>query len=193
MAFPQLRQLVRRRRNRSGSQAHSADDSPRRLGFTMTTPAYRTLIHAVCRHAGILDATAVERDGNLRVDDVDFTLLPVAHPDGELVLVYCDFGMPPVRRREQALQRLLELNLLLYGGEGPGFSFSRESGHVLFMVQMRLAKATVDAVLTVLRSTALFAHRWRTDHFLDDSSSASGATLAASVQREAAQSPFTRA
>lgn len=159
----------------------------------MTTPAaYRNLIEALCRHAGIADAAAVHRDGNLRMADVDFTLLPVAHPEGELLLVYADFGPLPAHDRVTALQRLLELNLLMYGGEGPGFSFNRESGHVLLMTQTRLAKATADTVLAVLRSTALFAQRWRADHFLVDPP-ASAAQGARGAGRDAmSRTPFSR-
>jgi hypothetical protein len=134
----------------------------------MTSQRHHDLIEALCRLAGIADAAAVHRQGSLRVGDVEFTLLPVAQAGGEMLVAYCDFGPPPAREREKALQRLLELNLLLYGGEGPAFSFNRESGHVLLMAQLRLEQATAEAVLTVLRSMTLFAQRWRGDHFLAD-------------------------
>jgi hypothetical protein len=156
----------------------------------MSSPAYRALIDAFCRAAGLGDAGELHRTGNLRLGDVDFTLLPVAHPQGDLVLVYADFGPVPAHAREQALQRLLELNLLLYGGEGPGFSFNRESGHVLLMAQLRLGTASPEAVLGVVRSMALFAQRWRADHFLAEESAVPLA--GAHAQQRPGRTPFSR-
>lgn len=158
----------------------------------MSSQRHRDLIDALCRLAGIADAAAVHQHGNLRVSDVDFTLLPVAQAGGEMLLVYCDFGRPPAHEREKALQRVLELNLLLYGGEGPGFSFNRESGHVLLMAQLRLESASAEAVLTVVRSMALFAQRWRTDHFLGDEPGLAPGAAPVPARHSGIRTPFTR-
>jgi hypothetical protein len=129
---------------------------------------YRRLIEGVCRRGGIGDSKTVLERGHLAVNGIPFTLLHAEPAEPEFVLVYCDFGELPRHNRELALQRLLEVNLFLYGGAGPGFSFNKDSGHVLLMAQFRLPAATEESVLTALGSMAAYAEEWRKGHFLKD-------------------------
>ncbi|HEX6705259.1 MAG TPA: CesT family type III secretion system chaperone [Albitalea sp.] len=156
---------------------------------------YRTLIEGVCRKGGISDPEVVLERGHLAVNGISFTLLHAELADPDLVLIYCDFGELPRDRREQALQRLLEVNLYLYGGAGPGFSFNKDSGHVLLMAQVRLPGATVDSVLTALGALAAYAKEWREGHLLNDmrdhSPAASRVSLGSAAMKDIQHSPFS--
>lgn len=141
----------------------------------MTRRRYCDLIEAVCRQSGIADWRPVAERGHLEVNGVPFTLVHTAGADDDRLLVYCDCGEPPGAGRERVQQRLLEVNLYLYGAGNPGFALNEETGHVLLMGQVLLPEATPRSLLATLGALTLCRERWRAGWFLGPEAGSVGA------------------
>ena len=130
--------------------------------------AYERLITELCRNAGATDTRAILDSGSLTVDEVPFTLMPGGDGDAGGLYAYCDFGALPADDAAPAMQRLLEINLYLYGHGTPCFALNAATGHVLFVC--RLDASTIDAarLAHVLQEMAGYARQWQRTRFLDE-------------------------
>lgn len=135
----------------------------------MAMKDFRALIYDICALAQIDDPERFQKEAQLQVDGVNFTLLEGTHPDaGAVVYFFCDFGLPPRgEERADAFLRLLEMNLVMFGIGTPSFSVNYENGHVLLMGTAKLSVVDAEKLLNSFAHYALEAKRWRKDYFLE--------------------------
>lgn len=104
----------------------------------------------------------------LAIDDVSFLLCHSRAAQPDRAFLYCEFGPLPATRRAEALERLMEMNLIFFRGNSPLFGRDPVNGNVLFCSEILFAAVTPEIVLESLRHIAAQAQLWRRTHFLDD-------------------------
>jgi hypothetical protein len=134
----------------------------------MTTETYKRLIDEICQMAQIPNAQLMYQSADLRIDDVNFTLIEAGLGDEDGLALYCDFGPLPTHRREQVLERLMQLNLAMHGINTPVFSLNQETGHVLLARRIVLRQITALEVMDMLAVHAAQAKQWAQTHYLHD-------------------------
>ncbi|WP_081069383.1 CesT family type III secretion system chaperone [Burkholderia diffusa] len=133
----------------------------------MNNQSYVQLIKRFCEHVNIGDCESVLAQGSVAVGGIGFSLVPAGTPEHEELLVYCDFGELPQTRQQDALRRLLEINILLSSGVSPAsFCVNPENGHVIFSYRALLAQTDAPALAGSLQSCVEQAREWRANHFL---------------------------
>jgi hypothetical protein len=129
----------------------------------MSTKKYHELIDKICSDLGIEDPASLYENCNLRIGDVDFTLLQGSEEDEDGLYVYCDMGEVPEELTGQLLPRLMENNLYTYGETTPHFGFNIESGRVILMNRLRLSELTFEALSDLLGSLIDYVPQWRNE------------------------------
>jgi hypothetical protein len=138
-----------------------------------------------------LDAEWVLRGNAVDVDGIAFNVL--YKPDmAKTYYVFADFGRAPLGKEGAVYQNLLEANLGLYCGNGPAFSLSAKTSHVLYGECQSLANATPETLAECLAQLATRIKKWRVDHTIesvDPSSNRKKTSIAAQLFREMQSSP----
>lgn len=151
----------------------------------MSSSAYCSLIDDFCDLVMLPKQPAFYELANVLVRNVEINL---AHHNGEgkgEVLIYCVFG-PLAHDREQAMQRMLEINFYLFSGPySPSLSYNPESERAVLTSYAVVEALTARQLLALLSKLANLALAWREGAFL-------GAALPASVKGRTAANSFTK-
>jgi hypothetical protein len=101
--------------------------------------------------------------------DVDGIAFNVLHKSGlgKMYYVFADFGPVPLGEEETIYQNLLEANLGLYAGNGPAFSLSPKTSHVLYGESHSLDDATPEKLAECLAQLATRIKKWRVDYQIE--------------------------
>jgi hypothetical protein len=124
------------------------------------------LIKSFSKYVGLEDAEWLLKGNPLDVDGVAFNVLHKSGM-GKTYYVFADFGDVPLGEEETIYQNLLEANLGMYGGNGPAFSLSPKTGHVLYGECHPLNDATPAKLAEVLAQLATRIKKWRVDHTIE--------------------------
>lgn len=76
------------------------------------------------------------------------------------LFIHCGFGPMPVARTTDALVALLQLNLVMYGGNSPAFAMDTER-NVLLCMELSLEAMGVNTLVQTLENLAMQASGWR--------------------------------
>jgi hypothetical protein len=132
----------------------------------MSTENYRKLIDQVCNRFGF-QATELEYAScNLQINQIPFMLIHGKEEDEDSLYIYCEFGELPDGRKVEAMERLLESNLFLFGNSAPTYGFSPDTNCALLMFRMMISKVTLESVCNVMSRFATQAQIWRRTYFL---------------------------
>jgi hypothetical protein len=134
----------------------------------MSKQKYCDIIDQLCDKLGIEDPESMYEACNLEVDGIAFTLTYGDYVDEECLLIYSDFGEPPMddHSRAKAFQRLMEINLQVFARCKPNFGFNPETGRVLMMTHFGLERAELDLVMFELVNVASMVKLWRENFFV---------------------------
>lgn len=133
--------------------------------------AYRCLLDDLCQHANIIlpkDQEDFYYTANLKVDEVDFSLMPGSDDNANALLFFSDFGMMPLEFETTAMRRLLEANLVMMGVGRPNFGINFTTGHVLLSGAVPIAGMDGKKLLEMLHHYANQAKNWRENYFMLD-------------------------
>ena len=136
----------------------------------MATPAFCKLIDQICQLANIPSSPSFYETADLEIDEIQFTLIDCCTDTKQGLVFFCDFGLPPERRRAEVLQRLLELNLIASGIDTPAFSVNDNTGHVVLIGRIFFEKKSALDVLNTLVPYAAQATEWQKTRYLQESS-----------------------
>jgi hypothetical protein len=103
----------------------------------------------------------------LSMADVSFMLGHFKATQPERAFLFCEFGPLPESRRIEALERLMEMNLIFFRGNSPVFGRDPVNGNILFCAELLFSAITPQIVLESMRHIAAQAQLWRQTHFLD--------------------------
>lgn len=103
----------------------------------------------------------------LAIADVSFLLCHASTTPADRAFLFCEFGPLPETRRVEALERLLEMNLILFRGNSPVFGRDPINGNILFCSEILFAAVSPEILLETLRHIATQAQLWRQTCFLD--------------------------
>lgn len=101
----------------------------------------------------------------LMVDDIAFNVLHKKE-DGDCFYIYADFGTVPFGDETTIYKNLLEANLGLYRGNGPGFSLSRQTSHVVYGECHQLGAITAEQLADSLAQISIRVKKWREDYVI---------------------------
>ncbi|MCP1576610.1 hypothetical protein J2S30_004989 [Herbaspirillum rubrisubalbicans] len=132
---------------------------------------YRRLLDDLCQRANI-NASNYREDfyyvANIKVDDVDFSLMPGSDENAGALLFFGDFGIIPLEFEAIAMRRLLEANLVMMGVGRPNFGINFSTGHVLLSGAVQIAGMDGEKLLDMLHHYADKANTWRRSYFMLD-------------------------
>ena len=133
----------------------------------MPSATFRRLIDELCHLSKLPDPQALYERTALNVSGVDFSLVEREGPVSE-VIIHCDFGALPGRRREEVLLRLLEINFNLFiGSASPSCTVNQQTGRATLAAAAPLQGLGSLALLELLGQLADMAKVWREGYFLD--------------------------
>jgi hypothetical protein len=133
--------------------------------------AYRRLLDDLCQHANLTDVEDRENfyyTADIKVNEIDFSLMPGGDDNAGALLFFCDFGPVPLEFEALAMRRLLEANLAMMGAGRPGFGINFTTEHVLLSGAVQIAGMNGEQLLEMLRHYASKALDWRENYFLLD-------------------------
>ncbi|WP_334190564.1 CesT family type III secretion system chaperone [Noviherbaspirillum sp.] len=133
----------------------------------MNRSDYDKLIMDFCSVCQMEGADSILAGGPVSINDVTFSLNYSEELEENLVLIFCDFGLPAAGREAEVYRALMETNLLLYMLNGPLFSISPDTGRVLFVNRCWLQQLTPVKLRDLLVQFATQAKDWRTHQLLD--------------------------
>ena len=130
---------------------------------------YRRLLDEIHQLTHVPEALLSRELIHLSIRGVDFSIYPVGDQNQEYVLIHCDLGALPEKRREEALLRLLDTNFHLINSAKPvTFCRNEQSGNMLLSTaQPLLASLSGQSVLDQMGSLVDYALVWRQTFFLD--------------------------
>lgn len=136
--------------------------APPAAGTDLFTP----LIDAVCASVDIAPASVwldtPTRDARIATFQIEGIECVLSHrsPHPDTVFVHCIFGRCPDVRRVEALQALLQLNLLMYTGRSPAFAMDAEQ-QLMLCLEFPLQLLDAQALVHTLENLATQAMAWR--------------------------------
>lgn len=118
---------------------------------------------------------------HLSVRGVDFSMYLVGGHDDEHVIISCDLGSLPKKRREEVLLRLLDTNFHLLNSAKPiTFCRNEHSRNMMLSIAQRLSpNLSGQSTLDLMGSLVDYVLIWRQTYFLDQMPSNSQAYSAA--------------
>jgi hypothetical protein len=131
--------------------------------------AYRSLLDDLCRHAHLTSINDLKNfyiTADIKVDEIDFSLMPGGENNAGALLFFCDFGPVPSEFEALAMRRLLEANLVMMGVGRPSFGINFVTGHVLLSGAVQIAGTNGEYLLELLRHYASKAREWRESYFM---------------------------
>lgn len=133
----------------------------------MPSENFRKFIDDICKLAKIPNSQTLHNAADLEIDQIKFTLHDGASKSEDAIAFFCDFGLlPPQVSRANALQRLLELNLAMFGVNTPTFSINGQSNHVLLMGRIPIRDVSAEKLLNILAEYAAKAKEWQKTYYL---------------------------
>jgi hypothetical protein len=132
---------------------------------------YRRLLDDLCQHANISPEKGLEDfyyTANIKVDEVNFSLMPGSDDNAGALLFFSDFGLMPAEFEMIAMRRLLEANLVMMGVGRPNFGINFTTGHVLLSGAVPITNMTGETLLNMLHHYAHKARTWRENYFMLD-------------------------
>lgn len=135
----------------------------------MAARQYRELLKEISQLTLIPESAMSQELTNLAIQGVDFSLYSIdEQPQGQL-MIHTDMGPLPDRRREEALQRLLDTNFFLFDApRTSAFSRNAQNGQIILSIVQPLAGLTGKAVIEQLSVLAVRAQVWRQNFFEED-------------------------
>jgi hypothetical protein len=131
--------------------------------------SYCELVEAFSRIAD-LDREYLLQGGSFAVEDIECALMHRADDAPDAVHCQFDFGEPPIERRVEIYELLLQLNYIGIEEYGGTFTIVPGTGHVVYIETLRLAGLTAERLADVLEYCADRAREWRQHHFLINAS-----------------------
>lgn len=133
----------------------------------MPSATFRLLIDQLCQLSKLPDAKALYERTALNIDGVDISLVEREGAVSEII-IHCDLGALPTRRRDEVLCRLLEINFSLFtGSASPACTVNPQTGRVTLAAVAPLAGLGAVGLLELLGQLADMAHAWRQGYFLE--------------------------
>jgi hypothetical protein len=144
---------------------------------------YRRLLDEIRQLALLPESILSHELTHLTIRGVDFSMYPVGDQQQEHVLIHCELGALPDKRREEVLIRLMDTNFhMVNSAKSVTFCRNEQSGHMMLSAAQPLADLSGKAVLDQMGSLADYALAWREHFFLGDSSSKQRTTAAPAPQ-----------
>jgi hypothetical protein len=134
----------------------------------MSRQHYEKLIQELCQLGNIEDAPGIINGAPMLVNDVVFSLNNSVEIDARVLLVYCDFGPVEKGREAEGYRTLLETNLLMFAANGPMYTISPTTGHVVFAHHYPVEQLDAKSLRNILAHLAAKAKDWRKTQFLDN-------------------------
>lgn len=133
----------------------------------MPSKNFCKLIDEICKVVNIANSQSLYEAADLEIDQTKFTLRDGSSQSEDAVAFYCDFGLvPPKSCRADALQRLLELNLVMFGLNTPVFSINGQNNHVLMMARIPMKDMSAEMLLNTLAKYSAKAKKWQKTYYL---------------------------
>lgn len=127
---------------------------------------FGALINETCEQVGVppasvwLDSTPRGcQIASFKVEEIECTLSHRSITVDRLFL-HCKFGPLPDARCSDAMLALLQLNLIMYGGNSPAFAVDPER-NVLLCMEMKLEGLDAATLVQTLESLVMQAMGWR--------------------------------
>lgn len=127
---------------------------------------FGALIEETCEMVGVPPASVWLgaapqgcRIATFRVMDTE-CVLSQQSTRADRLFVHCGFGPMPMARTSDALVALLQLNLVMYGGNSPAFAMDPER-NVLLCMELRLEELDAHTLVQTLESLVVQAMGWR--------------------------------
>ncbi len=106
---------------------------------------------------------------SIEIDNVMFTLINRQESAPGTIAYFCDFGaLPLAPDREESLQRLLEVNMMICGNGSPTFALNPENGNAVLIGESNLEHTDGASILNAFIKYAEQANQWRGNYFLSD-------------------------
>jgi hypothetical protein len=150
----------------------------------MSVQAYQSFIDQFCQHGGIEHPKSMYDTAEFAIAGTKFMMRHGGAQAPHMAMVFCGFGPVNTARREEALQKLLEMNFAMFGMPGmPSLSYNPDSKEVLMMCAIFLPQASGLRAYEMCCTFATVAAGWREHYFLDadadgDEKRSPGATAA---------------
>jgi hypothetical protein len=119
-----------------------------------------------CQLSGISESERVIAGTPVDIDDVRFTLA-VSETDQQAIIVYAEFGEPPLERTAEVALRLMEHNYLSFE-KGASFTFSPFTATVVYIQRIALAEYSPADLVQHVGYLVEKAKEWRATFFLDE-------------------------
>jgi hypothetical protein len=140
----------------------------------MPSATFRVLIDELCELSKLPDPHALYDQAALNVGGVDISLVEREGSVGE-VIIHCDLGALPSRRREDVLLRLLEINFSLFtGSASTACTVNPQTNRVALAAVAPLQGLSAIGLLELLGQLADMAKVWRGGYFLDPAPARTG-------------------
>ena len=131
----------------------------------MSKDRYIRLIEEFCRLSKLDQPARIVEGGAVDFDGVPFSLLYSAKINPGALLIYCEFGTPPLGREADAYRILLQMNFSRYDGNGgQTFTLSPATGKILCASRLNLEQAKAQELHDLLAKIAEQAKQWRQEY-----------------------------
>jgi len=128
---------------------------------------YIRLIEEFCRMSQLDQPARIVEGGAVEIDGISFSLLYSAKINPGALLIYCEFGAPPLGRETDAYRVLLQMNFARYDGKGgQTFTLSPATGKILCAYHLGLEQAKAQDLYDLLAKMAEQAKQWRQDYHM---------------------------
>jgi hypothetical protein len=132
----------------------------------MSKVKYRELINQVAKEFGQGVQESTDDACYFDVNGVFFTLKHGGAMDEDGLCIYADGGELPAANGMLILQRLMELNFLMFGRKTPRFGFNSSTKRVLATQRLTLSETSSNALTGELGGIAAQVQMWRQNFFL---------------------------
>ena len=135
----------------------------------MPSMTFAALINEIREETGNESQEEMTNHASIENDNVMFTLIDRQESAPCTIVYCCDFGaLPPAPDREESLQRLLEVNMMMCGNGSPTFALNPENGNAVLIGESDLKHTDGASMLNAFIKYAEQANQWRGDYFLCD-------------------------
>lgn len=135
----------------------------------MPSMTFAALINEIREETGNESQEEITNHASIEIDHVMFTLIDRQESAPGTIAYFCDFGaLPPAPDREESLQRLLEVNMMMCGNGSPTFALNPENGNAVLMGESDLQHTDGASMLNAFIKYTEQAHQWRGNYFLSD-------------------------
>jgi hypothetical protein len=132
----------------------------------MSKEKYCELIDQLCEGFGFKASEAEYAQCNVHLNEIPFMIIHGGEGDEDSLYMYCEFGELPAGREAEAMERLLESNLFLFGNSAPTYGSSPDTDFMLLMFRMAISKTTLESLSNVMLQFSTQAQIWRRTFFL---------------------------